>query len=96
MALGTGIERIHHWDRGSQYTSESFRLLLEKEEIFQCFDNFRNGIPENGVPETKADALRALFHYTELFYNPKRLHSALGYLSPVPFQNRWTQNNLST
>ena len=112
MALGSGSGSVtlHHSDRGSQYASEGFRLLLEQEQILQsmsrkgncydnalaesfwatvkteCFDNFRNGIPK-----TRTEALRALFHYIELFYNRERLHSALGYKSPVQFEQSWTQ-----
>jgi len=77
-------ERFHHSDQGSQYASESFRLLLEQEDVIQsmsrrgncydnalgesfwatvkteCFDNFRCG-----MPQTKAQAMTALFHYIE-------------------------------
>ena len=66
--------------------SESFWATVKTE----CFDNFRCGIPQ-----TKEGALRALFHYIELFYNPKRLHSALGYKSPLQFQTDWTQHNVT-
>lgn len=62
--------------------AESFWATVKTE----CFDNFRHGIPK-----TRDEALRSLFHYIELFYNPKRLHSALGYKSPVQFEQSWTQ-----
>jgi len=112
-------ERIHHSDRGSQYASESFRLLLEQQAIVQsmsrkgncydnalgesfwatvkteCFDNFRCGLPQ-----TKAQAITALFHYIELFYNRERLHSALDYRSPIQFEKDWAiqyfTDNVST
>jgi putative transposase len=116
MAFGAGLgnEPLHHSDRGCQYTSESFRCLLEHQEIGQsmsrkgncydnalsesfwatvkteCFDNFRSGIPQ-----TRAEVLQKLFHYIELFYNRERLHSALGYKSPVQFERDWTQQHFT-
>jgi transposase InsO family protein len=53
---------------------ESFWATLKTE----CFDNFRHSIPA-----TRQDALQRIFRYIELFYNPKRLHSSLGYCSPL-------------
>ena len=40
--------------------------------------------------ETRAEARQAIFDFIEVFYNRQRLHSALGYLSPIDFEN---QNN---
>ncbi len=64
---------------------ESFWATLKTE----CFDNFRNGIPA-----TRAEAKQQLFAYIEVFYNRKRLHSALGYQSPVEFENNYKSKNL--
>jgi len=60
--------------------SESFWATLKTE----CFDNFRNGIPV-----TRQEARQKIFRYIELFYNPKRLHSALDYLSPADFEQNY-------
>ena len=63
---------------------ESFWATLKTE----CFDNFRNGIPA-----TRQQAKQMLFAYIEVFYNRKRLHSALGYQSPMTFEeNHKIQN----
>jgi putative transposase len=59
---------------------ESFWATLKTE----CFDNFRNGIPA-----TRQVAKQMLFAYIEVFYNRKRLHSALGYQTPVAFEQNY-------
>lgn len=93
---------ILHSDRGSQYTSRTFRKLLKSNKITQsmsssgnCYDN---AITESFFHtlkteltfweryQTREDAKRSLFNYIEVFYNRQRLHSALGYLSPVEFE----------
>jgi len=72
---------------------ESFWATLKTE----CFDNFRGGIPA-----TRQEAKQKLFSYIEVFYNRKRLHSSLGYCSPIEFeaiykqqQNLQKEENLS-
>ena len=74
--------------RGNCYDNalmESFWATLKTE----CFDNFRRGIPA-----TRQEAKQKLFSYIEVFYNRKRLHSSLGYCSPVEFEAIYQQQNL--
>jgi putative transposase len=65
---------------------ESFWATLKTE----CFDNFRNG-----KPATRQEAKQKLFAYIEVFYNRKRLHSSLGYCSPIEFEDTYRQRNPS-
>ncbi len=60
---------------------ESFFASLKSE----CF-------PQNGVFETKQQARMAIFDYLETFYNKRRRHSSLGYLSPEAFLKKHFQN----
>ena len=63
---------------------ESFWATLKTE----CFDNFRDGLPA-----TRQEAKQKLFAYIEVFYNRKRLHSSLGYCSPIEFEQNYLQQN---
>ena len=90
---------IHHSDRGSQYASGPYRAVLERHGIQpsmsrrgNCLDNapmesFFASLKTERVHEarfrTRADARAAVFEYIEVFYNRQRLHSALGYRTPV-------------
>lgn len=94
---------LHHSDQGSQYTSEDFQRLLESHGMAcsmsrrgNCWDNaameslFSTLKTERlGRRQYRTrDELRAdVFDYIERFYNPKRRHSTIGYLSPVQFEN---------
>lgn len=93
---------IHHSDRGVQYASTACRTILSSANITSsmtlagnCYDNaamesfwstlktemvYRRRLADHG------DAHLALFDYIEVFYNRKRLHSALGYRSPIEFE----------
>lgn len=95
---------IHHSDRGSQYRSHQFRAKLEENEIQwsmsrkgNCWDN---APAESFFKTLKAELLNdarfpsrevarsQIFEYIEVFYNRKRLHSTLGYLSPAQFESK--------
>ena len=93
---------LHHSDRGSQYASNTYRELLHSCRIRpsmsaagNCYDNaamesFWSTLKTEWLHhqsfQTHQEACLALFDYIETFYNPKRLHSALGYQSPVDFE----------
>jgi putative transposase len=94
---------MHHSDQGSQYTSEDFQRLLESHGIVcsmsrrgNCWDNaamesFFSTLKTERLSRKNyrtRDELRTdVFDYIERFYNPKRRHSTIGYLSPVQFEN---------
>ncbi len=94
---------VHHSDRGSQYTSLAFGkrcrkagIRLSMGSVGDCYDNamaesFFASLECELLDRTKfqnhAEARRELFRYIEGWYNPHRRHSALGYLSPVNFEN---------
>jgi len=93
---------IFHSDRGSQYTSTVFRELLARHQVLQSFSRPRqcwdNAVAESFFATLKTEliyrqvlatipaARSAVFEYIEVFYNRKRLHSALGYQSPSTYE----------
>jgi transposase InsO family protein len=96
----------HHSDRGSQYASHEYRALLAREAIVcsmsragNCWDNavvesfFGTLKTELTVIEwpTRTAAAAAVTDYIEAFYNPRRRHSSLDYLSPVDFELQHAQ-----
>jgi transposase InsO family protein len=95
---------ILHSDRGCQYTCDAFRALLAKHQIRQsmsrqgnCYDNapteslwstLKREVAQARTFATRAQARQAVFEYIEIFYNRRRLHSRLDYLSPEAFEAR--------
>jgi putative transposase len=95
---------LHHSDRGSQYASHEYRELLAAHKMVasmsrtgNCYDNaamesFFSTLKCERVHHrdyaTHDEARQDLFAYIELFYNRKRRHSALGYLSPVQYEQQ--------
>jgi putative transposase len=95
---------IHHSDQGSQYTSIAFgnrcREAGVRPSMGSVGDAYDNAMAESFFAtlecellerrrfKTQAEARMALFAFIEGFYNPRRRHSALGYLSPVAFERR--------
>jgi putative transposase len=94
---------IFHSDQGIQYTSVGLRKILSKNQMIQsmsrkgnCYDNavaesFFHTLKSEHVKfekyKTRLEAKLSIFDYIELFYNRKRLHSTIGYKSPVEFEN---------
>jgi putative transposase len=93
---------IHHSDQGSQYASADFQASLRQDTITQsmsgkgnCYDN---ALAESFFATLKTEEVSAtpyptrqlaktsIFSYIETFYNPKRRHSSLTYLSPNDFE----------
>jgi transposase InsO family protein len=100
---------IFHSDRGTQYTATEFTDLLGEHKMIQslsrprqCWDNavaesffaslkleciYRQALP------TRTHARRAVFDYIEVFFNQRRLHSALGYCTPAAYENQIRNHN---
>ena len=92
---------LHHSDQGSQYTSAAYQkslttafVQLSMSRVGNCYDN---AVAESffgtlktecvtGQFATRALAHTSIFEYIEVWYNRQRLHSTLGYLSPVEFE----------
>lgn len=97
---------LHHSDRGSQYASKEYRKTLglfgitcSMSRKANCWDNapmerFFSSLKSEWLKDkifpSHGAATTAIFEYIETFYNPKRRHAALGYLSPIQFENNWT------
>ncbi|MBX3433232.1 MAG: IS3 family transposase [Pirellulales bacterium] len=97
-----GSELLHHSDRGCQYTSDAYQRTLKTLGIAcsmsrtgECYDNasaerfFWSLKHERTKHATFANleaARLSVFKYVETFYNPVRLHQALGYKSPDKFE----------
>ena len=93
---------IVHSDRGGQYAGTIFRQIIDKYELTQSmsdadnpydnahmesyFSRFKAELLEGGAFENAEDARTEIFEFIEMYYNPKRLHSSLGYLSPNNFE----------
>jgi len=98
---------IVHSDRGSQFASAAFRETLTAHKLVasmsrkgNCYDNafiesFWSSLKYETVYQrrfaTRAAARTAVFDYIEVFYNRTRLHSSLGYVSPLAFESQQPQ-----
>ena len=93
---------IHHSDRGVQYAAHAFQGLLDQHGIVcsmsrkgNCYDNavkesffhtLKTELCDHEHYRTRDEARASVFEYIEVFYNRRRLHSTLGYLSPMEFE----------
>jgi len=93
---------MHHTDRGCQYASHDYRLLLERHgaecsmsRVGDCWDNavaesffatLKKELVHGCLFFTRSEAYDAISDYIENYYNPERRHSAAGNLSPINFE----------
>jgi len=95
---------LHHSDQGSQYTSEQFRTLMKDNGVTcsmsrsgnvwdnaameSFFSTLKTERTDRKVYRSRNQARADVFDFIERFYNPKRRHSTIGYLSPIEFERR--------
>jgi len=96
----TGL--LFHSDRGSQYTSHAFQLLMQKHQVQvsmsgtgNCYDNavvesffgsLKMELIHHAAYQTREEAETDIFFYIEGFYNRQRRHSSLDYFSPLAYE----------
>lgn len=99
-------DTIFHSDRGCQYSSKAYQEALEKAHITgsmsrpacpydnACSESFFSVAKRECIYRKNYDTMeevkRDLFEYIELFYNRKRIHACLGYMSPVEYRLKHT------
>ena len=95
---------ICHSDRGSQYAGHNFKEILSRNEFVgsmsrkgDCWDNavaesffhtLKVELVHRNRFRTRDEAKRMIFEYVEMYYNRKRAHSTLGFLSPVEYERQ--------
>ena len=108
-AMTKNKPEIHHSDQGIQYSAPVYTdvLLATGVEISmaEVGEPKQNGFAERVIRTIKeeevdlseyqdyTDAYKQIAKFIEDVYNKKRIHSALGYLTPIEFENLWNQNN---
>ena len=96
------LDLIHHSDQGSQYTDGSYRAFLKSHGIQASmngvgtwydnapmesfFSTLKSELVHHRVYHTRDEARTDLFFYIEAFYNRRRRHSSLDYLSPEAYE----------
>ena len=100
---GKPQELLHHSDQGSQYTSEQFQRLLTEQGITcsmsrqgdvwdnaameSFFSSLKTERVNGKVYSTRNQARADVFDYVERFYNARRRHSTIGFISPAEYEN---------
>jgi putative transposase len=105
LPTGQARSLLHHSDRGSQYSSEQFQRLMADHGVVcsmsrsgnvwdnAAMDSFFSSLKTERTARklyrTRDEARADVFDYIERFYNSKRRHSTIGYISPVEFERQW-------
>jgi putative transposase len=106
---GEGL--IHHSDRGSQYCAHEYRRLLDQfgmkasmSRKGNCYDNapmesfwgiLKNELVHHCRYKTRAEAIREIREYIEIFYNRQRRQARLGYVSPAAYERNFYAEQLA-
>ena len=106
---GPGL--LHHSDRGSTYASADYRaaLLRRRAEVSMsrkgdCWDNavaesffatIKGELIDHERYVTRKEAIESIADYIDNFYNPHRIHSSIGYVSPIEFELRWQSSKMA-
>jgi len=104
-ATGPTAGVIFHADRGCQYTSEQLALVAQELDVRQsvgrtgvCWDNaqqesfwstLKTEFYDRHTFATRAEAIEAVSRWINTVYNTRRRHSALGYISPLRFEQQY-------
>jgi putative transposase len=96
---------MHHSDRGSQYASADYQAALKSAGIIismsrkgNCWDNavmerffgsLKSERTDQIIYSTREEAKLDIIDYIEMFYNSQRLHSTLGYVTPLQFEQNY-------
>ena len=107
---GEQTSLLHHSDRGTQYTSESFQRLLgalgvkcsmsrsvkvwDNSAMESFFSSLETECTAAKMYRTRNAARSEVFDYIVRFRNPNRRHSTLGYLSPMAFEQYVRTQNM--
>lgn len=102
-------ELLHHSDRGCQYTSDAYQQTLKTLGITCsmsrtgcCYDNavmerffwsLKQEWTNHEAYVDLADARSSVFQYIEMFYNRKRIHQTLGYMTPEQYESKYDPSN---
>ena len=98
-----GKDLLHHSDRGSQYASADYQKILKEHGMIcsmsrkgNCYDNaviesffarLKSEWSNHHRYHSRSEATRSLFYYLEIFYNRKRRHSSIHYVTPQEYEN---------
>jgi putative transposase len=98
---------VHHSDRGSQYASGDYQQALDQLGVVcsmsrkgNCWDNavaesFFATLKTECIYRrrfaTRAEARKAIFEFVEVFYNRRRRHSTIGYMTPTEFEMKFIE-----
>ena len=108
-ARKTSTGMMIHSDRGGQYAGQQFRSILHQHNLTQSmsdadnpydnahmesfFSRFKAELLQGGSFQNAEDSQSQIFEFIEMYYNPSRLHSSIGYLSPNNFENKANEDN---